>query len=141
MSIAGLRKESTFEEVLALATRDEQRQPGDISIGLQNGATRIINSPDFQRVQDTLTEDLETQQRHHLERQTFTNNIQNLALEARVNRNDLQYIVQNLQQPPAPPPPPPPSTNFAADRERLAAELNGVAMQRQQAEQAAAPLS
>lgn len=136
--MSGLRRVPTFEEALAAATQDEQRVEGVISPYLQNHATRVINSLDFQRVKDRLTEDLETQERHHVEQKTFTNNIQGLAVEARVNRNDMDYIIRNLQQPPAPPPVPPPSTDIGADRERLAAELEGIAQQRQRAEAAAA---
>ena len=44
----------------------------------------------------------------------------------------MEYIINNLQQPPPPPTPPPPSNDAAADRERLIAELDGMAQQREQ---------
>ena len=112
---------------------------GAISPQLQNYATRVINSQEFQRVKDRLVDDLETQEKQHIEQKTFTNNIQSLAVEARVNRNDLDHIIRNLQQPPAPPPQPPaPNLDAAADRVRLMAELEGMGQARQRAEAAAA---
>ena len=48
-----------------------------------------------------------------------------------MNRADLDYIIGNLQQPPPPPAPPPPPTDAAADRARLIAELDGLAMERE----------
>ena len=47
-----------------------------------------------------------------------------------MNRSDLDYIVQNLQRPPPPPPPQAPNHDVAADRERLLAELDGRALER-----------
>ena len=112
----------TFQEALAAAARDDQRQEGIISPGLQLEATRIINSPDFQRVKDRLTDDLEVQERNHLEQKRFEQNVTNLSVDARVNRSDMDYIIQNLQQPPPPPPPPAPATDAAADRVRMMAD-------------------
>ena len=135
----GLRRHQTFQEVLAAASKDGERPVGVISPQLQNYATRVINSQEFQRVKDRLVDDLETQEKQHIEQKTFTNNIQSLAVEARVNRNDLDHIIRNLQQPPAPPPQPPaPNLDAAADRVRLMAELQGMAESRQRADAAAA---
>ena len=131
MSTAGLRRVGTFQEALAAAARDDQRQEGIISPGLQLEATRIINSPDFQRVKDRLTDDLEVQERNHLEQKRFEQNVTNLSVDARVNRSDMDYIIRNLQQPPPPPPPPPPATDAAADRVRMMAELDGMAQDRE----------
>ena len=49
----------------------------------------------------------------------FEHHVTNLAVDAKINRSDLDYIIGNLQQPPPPPAPPPPPTDAAADRERL----------------------
>ena len=54
-----------------------------------------------------------------------------LAVETRINKSDLQYIIENLQQPPPAPPPPAPPTDAAADRERLIAELDRLAQERE----------
>ena len=102
MSTAGLRRVGHYEEALAQALKDESRTEGIISVGMQNYATQAINNPEFQRVKDRLEENLADQQKALLEHQSFKNNITNLAVEARVNRSDLDYIVSNLQQPPPP---------------------------------------
>ena len=131
MSTAGLRKVDNYESVLAAAIKDEQHINGTINPYLANAATKIINNPLFQRVKDRLEDDLIQQKRNEVEHQQFQHSVTNLAVDARINRSDLDYIISNLQQPPAPPPPPPPSNNAAADRERLIAELDGMAQQRE----------
>ena len=131
-SVSGLRKISTFEEMLQAALKQEKGIAGIIAPELQRSATRIINSPEFQRVKDRLEDDLVSQEKLHMERRNFENNVTNLSVEAKINRSDLQHIISNLQQPPAPPAPPPVSTHAAADRERLLAELDGMAMEREQ---------
>ena len=108
MSTAGLRKVGNYEETLAAAIKDEQHVAGIITPYLANAATRIINSPDFQRVKDRLEDDLSQQTRMHMDQTNYENNVTNLAVDARINRADLDYIVTNLQQPPPPPAPPPP---------------------------------
>ena len=130
-STVGLRKVGNYESVLAQAIKDEQHIDGIISPYLQNQATKIINSPEFQRVKDRLEDNLAQQTRDHIEQRNFETNVQGLAVEAKINRSDLQYIIDNLQQPPPPPAPPPPPTDAAADRERLIAELDGLAQQRE----------
>ena len=131
MSTAGLRKVGNYEETLAAAIKDEQHVAGIINPYLANAATRIINSPDFQRVKDRLEDDLSQQTRMHMDQTNYENNVTNLAVDARINRADLDYIVTNLQQPPPPPAPPPPPNDAAADRARLIAELDGLAMERE----------
>ena len=131
MSTTGLRKTGNFEATLAQALKDETHVEGIISPYMQNFATRAINNPEFQRMQDTLQENLAEQTKAHLEHQSFQNNVTNLAVEAKVNRSDLEYIISNLQQP-TPPPAPPPQTphDTEADRQRLIAELDGLAQKR-----------
>jgi hypothetical protein len=131
MSTAGLRKVGNYEEVLAQAIKDEQHVDGIISPYLQNQATKIINSPEFQRVKDRLEDNLMQQTKDHAEQRNFETHVQGLAVEARINKSDLQYIIENLQQPPPPPPPPPPHSDTAADRARLIAELDGLAQERE----------
>ena len=123
MSTRGFRKVATFEETLAEARKDEQYKPGILSVGLQNHASRIINDPQFQRIQGRMQQDQEELTQRHIEEKTFQNNIQNLAVTARIPRADLDYLINNLQQPPPPPPPPAPTNDFAADRERLLVEI------------------
>ena len=130
-SATGLRKVGNYEAVLAAAIKDEQHIDGVINPYLADAATRIINSPEFQRVKDRLEDDLTQQQKNHIDQQNVQNHITNLAVDARINRSDLDYIVNNLQQPPPPPVPPPPPSDAAADRERLIAELDGLAQERE----------
>ncbi len=131
MSTVGLRKVGNYEEVLAQAIKDERHVDGIISPYLQNEATKIINSLELQRVKDRLEDNLIQQTRDHAEQRNFETHVQGLAVEARINKRDLQYIIENLQQPPPPPAPPPPPTDAAADRERLIAELDGLAQERE----------
>ena len=131
MSTAGLRKVDNYESVLAAAIKDEQHIDGVINPYLANAATKIINNPLFQRVKDRLEDDLIQQKRNEVEHQQFQHSVTNLAVDARINRSDLDYIISNLQQPPPAPSPPPPSNDAAADRERLIAELDGMAQQRE----------
>jgi len=131
MSTAGLRKVGNYEETLAAAIKDEQHVAGVINPYLANAATRIINNPEFQRVKDRLEDDLTQQTKMHMDQQNFEHHVTNLAVDARINRSDLDYIVTNLQQPPPPPAPPPPPNDAAADRARLIAELDGMAMERE----------
>ena len=85
MSVVGLQRKGTFEEVLAAAIKDDQGPgPGTIGPGLQRAATRLINSPDFQRVKDGLENDLKDQQTKHIEQQAFQNSIAGLSVDARV---------------------------------------------------------
>ena len=131
MSTRGLREKGHFEQVLAAAIKDETHIEGIINPYLANAATRIINSVDFQRVKDRMQDNLQEQEIKHIEQKRFEHNVTNLAVDARVNRADLDYIINNLQQPPPPPAPPPPPTDAAADRARIIAELDGLAMERE----------
>ena len=118
MSTVGLRKLGNFESALAQANRDEQHIGGVINPHLSNAATKIINSPYFQRVKDQLSNNLVEQQIQHISHQTFENHVTHLATESSVNRHDLDNVI-NLAQPPPPPPPQMPNNDAAADRERL----------------------
>ena len=61
----------------------------------------------------------------------FEHHVTKLAVDARINRSDLNYIIGNLQQPPLPLAPPQPSNDAAADRAMLIAELDGMAQERE----------
>ena len=109
----GLRRKPHYEEVLNAAIKDVNSQHGILSVPMQRAAQTAINSPLFQRVQATLTEDLADQQRHVLEQRGFENSVQRLSVDARVSHEDLKWLVENLGggQPPPPPMPPPPAAN------------------------------
>ena len=70
MSIAGLRKHSNFQSLLDAVTKDEAYKGGYIAPAIQDYAKRIINSPDFQRVKDTLEDDLAQQTKKNLRNET-----------------------------------------------------------------------
>ncbi len=118
MSTAGLRKVGNYEDVLAQAIKDESHVDGVINPVLANAATRIINNPEFQRVKDRLEDDLTQQTKHHMDQTNFEHHGTNLAVDARINRSDLDYIISNLHQPERPPTPQPPPNDAAADRAR-----------------------
>ena len=100
MSTAGLRKVGNYEQTLAAAIKDESHVAGTINPYLANAATRIINNPEFQRVKDRLEDDLTQQTKMHMDQTNFEHHVTNLAVDARINRSDLDYIIGNLQQPP-----------------------------------------
>lgn len=126
-----LRKAGHYEEALAAAIKDEQHVNGVINPYLANAATRIINNPEFQRVKDQLENDLTQQTKVHMDQQNFEHNVTNLAVGARINRSELDYIISNLQQPPQPPAQPNAPNDAAADRATLIAELDGMAQGRE----------
>ena len=131
MSVQGLVRKPHYEEVLNAAIKDESSQHGILSVPMQRFATKAINSPLFQRVQATLTEKLETEQKQVLEQRNFENNLQRISVEAKVSHEDIKWLVENLQQPPPPPPmPPQPPSEAKIDYERVAAEMDGVLQRR-----------
>ena len=83
MSTAGLVKRPTFEEVLNAAIKDDQAQHNLLSVPMQRAATNAINNPLFQRVKQTMTEELDTQQRAVLEQRGFEGNLTRLSVEAK----------------------------------------------------------
>ena len=129
-TLNGLVRKPHYKEVLDLAIKDANSQQGILSVPMQRFARDIINSPLFQRVQATISSGLEAEQRRVIEQQTFENHLHSVAVEARVPREDLQWLIENIQQPPANPPVPPPNTDVNIDYTRIAAELDG-ALQRQ----------
>ena len=98
MNTAGLRKVGNYEEVLAKAIKDEQHIGGIINPYLANAATRIINNPELQRVKDRLEDDLTQQTEAHMVQTNFEHHVTNLAVDAKINRSDLDYIIGNLQR-------------------------------------------
>ena len=103
MSTAGLVRKPHYEEVLNLAIKDANSQHGILSVPMQRFATETINNPLFQRIQATLSDSLESEQRCVLEQWNFENHLHNVSVEARVPRDDLQWLVENLQRSPANP--------------------------------------
>ncbi len=85
MSVQGLVRKPHYEEVLNAAIKDESSQHGLLSVPMQRFATKAINNPLFQRVQATLSEKLETEQKQVLEQRGFEQNIQRLSVEAKVS--------------------------------------------------------
>ena len=85
----GLRKIANYEEVLAQAIKDELHVGGIINPYSANAATRIINNPEFQRVKDRLESDLTEQTKNHMDQTAFEHSVTNLAVDARINRSDL----------------------------------------------------
>ncbi len=128
-TLNGLVRKPHYEEVLDLAIKDANSQQGILSVPMQRFARDIINSPLFQRYQATLSSGLEAEQRRVLEQQTFENHLHSVSVEARVPRDDLQWLIENIQRPPPHPPMPPPNTDANIDYTRIAAEVDG-ALQR-----------
>ena len=96
MSTAGLRKVGNYEEVLAQAIKEEQHINGIINPYLANAATITINNPEFQRVKDRLEDELTQQTKNHMDQTDFEHHVTNLAVDARSNRSDLDYIIMTL---------------------------------------------
>ena len=88
MSTASLVRRPHFEEVLNAAIKEQSSQHGILSVGMQRFASEMINNPLFQRIQATLGETLETEQRRHLEQKQFENNVQQISVDARVSHHD-----------------------------------------------------
>ena len=129
--INGLVRKPHYEEVLNLAIKDVNSKHGIMSVPLQRFATETIASPLYQRVKQTLSEQLENEQRRIVEQRNFENHLHSVSVDARVPREDLQWLVENLQRPPTNPSAPPPvATEARIDYERMAAEMDG-ALQRQ----------
>ena len=116
-TLNGLIRKPHYEEVLNAAIRNENSQHGLLAVGMQRFATEAINNPLFQRVRATMEEELEAEQKQVLEQKSFENNLTRIAVEARVSKDDLSWLVQNLQPPPGPPPPP--SSASAATEARI----------------------
>ncbi len=128
-TLNGLVRKPHYEEVLDLAIKDANSQENILSVPMQQFARDIINSPLFQRYQATLSSGLEAEQRRILEQQSFENHLHSVSVEARVPRDDLQWLIENIQRPPPHPPMPPPNTDANIDYTRIAAEVDG-ALQR-----------
>ena len=71
MSTQGLRRKPHYEEVLSAAIKDETSQHGILSVPMQRAASNAINNPLFQRIQMTLAEQMEVQQKTVMEQQGF----------------------------------------------------------------------
>ena len=131
MTTTGLRRRPQYEEVLAAAHKDLSTQHGILGVGLQNFATRAINSPLFQRVQTGVEERMQGDQRRLLEEQGFQHDVQAMAVDAGVSAHDMNWVVANIQRPtPVPVPQTPPQTEARVDYLRVAAEMDLLAQRR-----------
>ena len=104
----GLKRKPHYEEVLNAAIKDQNSQHGVLSVPIQRFATQAINNPLFQRVQATLENSMATEQKQVLEHRSFQDNLTRISVDARIPREDLQWLTENLQ----PPQPPPCSSTF-----------------------------
>ena len=82
--INGLVRKPHYEEVLNLAIKDANSKHGIMSVPLQRFATETIASPLYQRVKQTLTEQLEQEQRRVVEQRNFENHLHSVSVDARV---------------------------------------------------------
>ena len=130
MRTAGLKRRPHYEEVLNAAHKDQASQRGILGVGLQNFASRAINSPLFQRVQNGIEEKMQGDQRRHVEEQGFQHDVQAMAVDQNVSAHDLRWVVQNLQRPPPVPAPPPQQSEARIDYVRMAAEMDALAQRR-----------
>ena len=130
MSTVGLKRRPHYEEVLNAAHKDQASQQGILGVGLQNFATRAINSPLFQRVQMGIEEKMQGDQRRHVEEQGFQHDIQAMAVDQNVSAHDLRWVVENLQRPPPVPTQVPQQLEARIDYVRMAAEMDALAQRR-----------
>ena len=104
VSTQGLVRRPNFEEVLNAAIKDEHSKDGLLSVPMQRFATKMINSPLFQRAQSTVETELEKQEQNKMEHDDLQNDLHRFSVATGVPQDTMQYVVQNLQQPtPAPP--------------------------------------
>ena len=130
MSTVGLKRRPHYEEVLNAAHKDQASQQGILGVGLQNFATRAINSPLFQRVQMGIEEKMQGDQRRHVEEQGFQHDVQAMAVDQNVSAHDLRWVVENLQRPPPVPTPVAQQLEARIDYVRMAAEMDALAQRR-----------
>ena len=130
MSTRGLVRRPHYEEVLNAAHKDQASQQGILGVGLQNFATRAINSPLFQRVQLGIEEQMQGDQRRHVAEQGFQHDVQAMAVDQNVSAHDLRWVVENLQRPPPVPTPPTQQLEARIDYMRLSAEMDALAQRR-----------
>ena len=100
----GLVRRPTYEEILRAAVKKEK--PGILSVPMQRYATRMINDPMFQRHQEAMTNELEAQTHRLIEHKTFENHVTQMSMEARINKDDMAFLLSHMGQGPSPPPPP-----------------------------------
>ena len=90
----GLVRRPHYEEILKAAV--QQKKPGILSVPMQRYATRIINDPMFQRHQEAMSNDLEQQMHRTIEHKTYENHVTQMAMEARVNRDDMAWFTHSV---------------------------------------------
>ena len=125
VSTQGLVRRPTFEEVLNAAIKDEHSKDGLLSVPMQRFATKMINSPLFQRVQSTVETELEKQEQNKMEHDDLQNDLHRFSVATGIPQDTIQYVVQNLQQPtPAPPMQVGITSDARADFARMQAEMD-----------------
>jgi len=67
---------------------------------MQRWATKMINDPMFQRHQEAMENDLEQQVHRTIEHKTYMNNVTTMAMEARINRDDMAFLLSHMGQGP-----------------------------------------
>ena len=123
-TLNGLHKKPTYEEILRAAT--QAKKPGILSVPMQRYATKIINDPMFQRHQEAMTNELEAQTHRLIEHKTYEHNVQTMAMEARINKDDMAFLLSHMGQGPSPPPPPQsPSTRDASSQYQASLNTGG----------------
>ena len=103
-SLNGLQRRPTYEQILREAV--QQTKEGILSVPMQRYATRIINDPMFQRHQEAMSNDLEAQVHRTIEHKTYENHVTQMSMEARINKDDMAFLLSHMGQGPSPPPPP-----------------------------------
>jgi hypothetical protein len=112
-TLNGLVRRPHYEEILKAAV--QQKKPGILSVPMQRYATKIINDPMFQRHQEAMTNELEAQMHRTIEHKTFENHVTQMSLEARINKDDMKFLLSHMGQGPSQPPPP--STRDASSQQ------------------------
>ena len=120
-TLNGLIRRPRFEEVLAAAV--QQKKPGILSVPMQRYATRLINDPMFQRHQEAMTNELEAQTHRLIEHKTFENHVTQMSMEARINKDDMKFLLSHMGQGPSPPAPP--STRDASSQYQASLNTGG----------------
>ena len=103
-TLNGLYQRPKYEDILRAAV--QQPKEGILSVPMQRYATRMINDPMFQRHQEAMSQKLEDQVHRTIEHKTFENHVTTMAMEARINKDDMAFLLSHMGQGPSPPPPP-----------------------------------
>ena len=99
MSIIGLRKNIDYETASKLVDK------GDFILGgLEYPATKLIRSPLFQRLAGEIDQTATTHTIKRIEETQRIENIQRVAMDQGVSKNDLQHLIETVSRIPQGPP-------------------------------------